>query len=68
MCRAPRIPPPAPIVTPTPPPPPAKTAKVAENKTLKKKNQGNMRGTSALTVRRPTVNVSSAGTGANISY
>ena len=66
MPKAPKIPP-TPVAPPAAPPP-TKTAKVAENKTLKKKNQSKSTGTSALTVKRPSINVSSSGTGANISY
>ena len=65
MCTsAPKIPDPVP--PPAPPPPPTKTAKVVENKSLKNRSSsGKKRGTSALTVRRATVNTGSSGSGAN---
>ena len=67
MCMSsPKIPDPVP--PPAPPPPPTKTAKKVENKTLKSRGSSKKRGTSALTVRRSTVNTGSSGTGANISY
>ena len=67
MCSsAPKIPDPAP--PPAPPPPPTETAKKVENKALKKRSSSKKRGTSALTIRRSTVNTGSSGTGANISY
>lgn len=54
---------------PAPPPPPVQTADKAENKSLKRRQQSSRRrGVSALTIRRPSVNVGSSGTGANISY
>lgn len=67
MCTSsPKIPDPAP--PPAPPPPPTETAKKVENKALKKRSSSKKRGTSALTIRRSTVNTGSSGTGANISY
>ena len=66
MSKAPKIPEPAP--PPAPPPPPTETAKKARNTALKNRNSSKKRGTSALTVRRSTVNTGSSGTGANISY
>ena len=67
MCMSPpKVPPPLP--PPAPPPPPTKTAKVVENKALKNRSSSKKRGTSALTIRRSTVNTGSSGTGANISY
>jgi len=67
MCTsAPKIPDPAP--PPAPPPPPTETATKVENKALKKRSSSKKRGTSALTVRRSTVNTGSSGTGANIAY
>lgn len=67
MCMSsPKIPDPVP--PPAPPPPPTKTAKQVKNTSLKKRGSSKKRGTSALTVRRSTVNTGSSGTGANISY
>ena len=60
---------PEPVPPPAPPPPPTKTAKTVENKALKNRNSSSRkRGTSALTIRRSTVNTGSSGTGANIAY
>ena len=67
MCMSsPKIPDPVP--PPAPPPPPTKTATKVENKTLKSRQSSRKRGTSALTVRRSTVNTGSSGSGANINY
>lgn len=67
MCMSsPKIPDPVP--PPAPPPPPTKTAKVVENTALKNRSSSKKRGTSALTIRRSTVNTGSSGTGANIAY
>jgi hypothetical protein len=66
MPKAPKIPDPVP--PPAPPPAPTKTAKKVENKSLKSRQASKKRGTSALTVRRSTVNTGSSGSGANISY
>jgi len=68
MCMSsPKIPDPVP--PPAAPPPPTKTAKTLENKALKRRGgSSKKRGTSALTIRRSTVNTGSSGTGANISY
>lgn len=68
MCapKAPKIPDPVP--PPAPPPAPTKVAEKVENKTLKNRQSSRKRGSSALTVRRSTVNTGSSGSGANISY
>jgi len=67
MCMSsPKIPDPVP--PPAPPPPPTETAKKVENKALKNRQSSKKRGTSALTVRRSTVNTGSSGSGANINY
>lgn len=68
MCMSsPKIPDPVP--PPAPAPPPTKTAKKVGNKALKSRSSaGRKRGTSALTVRRSTINTGSAGSGANVSY
>lgn len=67
MCMsAPKIP--DPVAPPAPPPPPTKVAQKVENKTLKNRQSSKKRGTSALTVRRSTVNTGSSGSGANINY
>ena len=62
----PKVPDPAP--PPAPPHPPTKVAKKVENKALKNRQSSKKRGTSALTVRRSTVNTGSSGSGANINY
>lgn len=59
---------PDPVPPPAPPPPPTKVAQKVENKTLKNRQSSKKRGTSALTVRRSTVNTGSSGSGANINY
>ena len=59
---------PDPVPPPAPPPPPTKTAKQVENSALKNRQSSKKRGTSALTVRRSTVNTGSSGSGANINY
>ena len=68
MCMsAPKVP--APVAPPSPPPPPTKVAQKVENPALKNRQGGSKkRGTSALTVRRSTVNTGSSGSGANINY
>ena len=67
MCMSsPKIPDPVP--PPAPPPPPTQTAKKVVNKTLKNRSSSKKRGTSALRIRRSSVNTGSSGTGANISY
>ena len=67
MCipRTPKIPDPPP--PPAAPPPPTAVAKVVENKGLRNRNKPTRRrGVSALTIRRPVVNVGSTNSGANI--
>ena len=61
---------PDPVPPPVPPPPPTPTAKKVENKILKSRNSSSSkkRGTSALRIRRSSVNTGLSGTGANISY
>ena len=67
MCTsAPDIPPPPPPVA--PPPPPTETAKKVENKGLQSRQRAKKRGAGALTVRRPSVNTGSSGSGARMSY
>ena len=68
MCMStPKIPDPPP--PPAPPPPPTKTASKVGNKALKSRNTSSKkRGTSALTIRRPSVNTGSSGSGANMNY
>jgi hypothetical protein len=69
MCSRPKMPSiPEPVPPPAPPPPPTKVAQKVENKTLKNRQSSKKRGTSALTVRRSTVNTGSSGSGANINY
>ncbi len=55
-----------PAVPPPPPPPPAptKTAVIAE--AARPRSTSKKKGVSALTIRRPSVNVGSSGTGANV--
>jgi len=65
MCMSsPKIPDPPP--PPQAPPPPTAIAKQVENKALKKRDKQVRRGVSALTIRRPTINTGSTGSGANI--
>lgn len=59
---------PDPVPPPAPAPPPTKVAEKVENKALKKRQTAKKSGTSALTVRRSTVNTGSSGSGANINY
>ena len=67
MCMsAPKIPEPTP--PPAPPPPPTKVAKKVENKSLSKTGASKKRGTSSLTIRRPSVNTGSSGIGSNVPY
>ena len=67
MCMyKPKIPDPPP--PPEAPPPPTQTAKKVENKTLKNRSSFKKWGTSALTVRRSSVNTGSSGSGARINY
>tara|TARA_B110000483_G_scaffold42301_1_gene52583 strand:+ start:220 stop:423 length:204 start_codon:yes stop_codon:yes gene_type:complete len=67
MCTsAPKIPDPVP--PPAPAPPPVKTARKIENKALKSRSSVKKKGTSSLTVQRPTVNTASSGSGVNVSY
>lgn len=67
MCiSSPKIPDPPP--PPAPPPPPTETAKRAGNTALKSRRKTTKRGPSALTIRRPSINTGSSGTGANINY
>ena len=68
MCMSkPKMPPPPPP-PPAAPPPPTKVAQKVDNKALKNRQSSKKRGTSALTVRRSTVNTGSSGSGANINY
>lgn len=67
MCSTPDIPDPVP--PPAPPPPPTNMAKTARNKAATKRaKRGTTTGVSSLTIRRPSVNVGTKGTGANVSY
>ena len=59
---------PEPVKPPAPPPPPTEVAKKVENKNLSKSAASKKRGTSALTIRRPSVNTGSQGTGSNLPY
>lgn len=61
---------PDPVPPPAPAPPPTKVAQRVENNALKKRQTQTAKksGTSALTVRRSTVNTGSSGSGANINY
>jgi len=65
MCMsAPKIPdPPKP---PSAPPPPTPVAKKVQNRALERRDKQRRRGISALTIRRPTINTGSTGSGANI--
>ena len=64
MGSAPKIPDPAP--PPAAPPPPTPTAKRLETPSLSKKAESKKKGTSSLTIRRPSVNAGSSGTGASV--
>jgi len=66
MPKTPNIP--APVAPPPAPPAPTKTAKVVENKKLTGKKKKGTTGTSALSIRRPSINMSTSGSGANVSY
>ena len=67
MCSTPDIPDPVP--PPAPPPPPTTMAKTARNKAATKRaKRGTTTGVSSLTIRRPSVNVGTKGTGANVKY
>ena len=67
MCMsAPKMPEPTP--PPAPPPPPTKVAQKVENKSLSKTGASKKRGTSSLTIRRPSVNTGSSGIGSNVPY
>lgn len=67
MCSTPDIPDPVP--PPAPPPPPTNMAKTARNKAATKRaKRGTTTGVSSLTIRRPSVNVGTKGTGANVKY
>jgi hypothetical protein len=67
MCSTPDIPDPVP--PPAPPPPPTNMAKTVRNKPAQqRRRRGTRTGVSSLTIRRPSVNVGTKGTGANVSY
>jgi hypothetical protein len=67
MCSTPDIPDPVP--PPAPPPPPTNMAKTVRNKPAQaRRGRGRTSGISALTIRRPSVNVGTKGIGANVSY
>lgn len=60
---------PDPVPPPAPPPPPTNMAKTARNKAATKRaKRGTTTGVSSLTIRRPSVNVGTKGTGANVKY
>lgn len=68
MCLSrPKIPPAATQPAPMAPPPPTPLAEEVETK-KKKNNKTKRRGTSSLTIRRPSVNLPTGGSGANINY
>jgi len=67
MCSTPDIP--EPKEPPAPPPPPTSMAKAVKNKpATSRSKRGTTTGVSSLTIRRPSVNVGTKGTGANVSY
>jgi hypothetical protein len=67
MCSTPDSPDPVP--PPAPPPPPTNMAKAVKNKpATSRAKRGSKTGVSSLTIRRPSVNVGTRGTGANVSY
>tara|TARA_B100001769_G_scaffold39736_1_gene27229 strand:+ start:5414 stop:5623 length:210 start_codon:yes stop_codon:yes gene_type:complete len=60
---------PDPVPPPAPPPPPTNMAKSVKNKAAQnRRKRGTTTGVSSLTIRRPSVNVGTQGTGANVSY
>tara|TARA_R100001463_G_scaffold12073_1_gene33296 strand:- start:399 stop:611 length:213 start_codon:yes stop_codon:yes gene_type:complete len=70
MCIGrPKMPSPQIINQPAPmaPPPPTPLAEEVEDK-RKNKKDSRRRGTSSLTIRRPSVNLPSGGSGANVNY
>jgi hypothetical protein len=67
MGSAPKIPDPAP--PPAPPPPPTEVAEKVKKPTARRAEASKRRGTSALTIRRPSVNVGGGrAAGANLPY
>jgi hypothetical protein len=67
MCMSsPKIPDPVP--PPAAPPPPTAMAKTVRNKPAQTRKSKAKSGMSSLTIRRPSVNVASSGTGANVAY
>lgn len=68
MGSAPKIPKPPP--PPAPPPPPTEVAEKVETKPSARKAKSRSRGVSALTIRRPSVNIGggSGAAGANLPY
>ena len=50
------------------PPPPTPVAEEVEDKRKKRKDTISRRGTSSLTIRRPSVSLPTTGSGANINY
>jgi|TARA_R100001198_G_C5210685_1_gene196129 hypothetical protein len=50
------------------PPPPTPVAEEVEDKKKKRKDTISRRGTSSLTIRRPSVSLPTTGSGANINY
>lgn len=63
---APTPPPPPPAAEPpAPPPPPTKVAEKVKTR-VSQKTPNKRRGVSALTVRRPSVNIGGGGTGAKV--
>lgn len=68
MCMStPKIPDPPPPPA-APPPPTAMAKKVGQAGRRASSTSSKKRGTSALTVRRPSVRANSAGSGANVNY
>lgn len=63
---SPKIPEPAP--PPAPPPPPTEVAEKVKSAPSARKAESKRRGVSALTIRRPSVNVGSGSTGSNLPY
>ena len=69
MCLSrPKMPSVASQPAPMAPPPPTPLAEVVETKKKKNNNITKRRGTSSLTIRRPSVNLPTGGSGANINY
>lgn len=59
---------PSQAIAPMAPPPPTPVAEEVEDRNKKRKDTISRRGTSSLTIRRPSVSLPTTGSGANINY